>query len=92
MEMILTFENTNFSVKGEHLLLRGGLDVKVMPLPTTIRAGCGLCLRVPPRQLAEAETILADAGVPIEGVYSRKTENGSSTYLPVERGVPCEDD
>lgn len=79
MEIVLTFENTNHSVKAEQALLAGGIAVAVMPLPAAIRAGCGLCLRVALPALEQAEALLAGDAIPIQGRYSR-SDGGYQPY------------
>ena len=44
MEYVLTFKNTNFAIKSEQYLLVKKLHVSVIPLPSDISAGCGICL------------------------------------------------
>ena len=46
MEYIITFKNTHFAIKAEQKLLAKNLKVGVLPLPTQISAGCGICLKI----------------------------------------------
>lgn len=71
MELVLTFAKTNYSIQGEQLLLDAGIPVKVMPLPSSIKAGCGLCLRIQPERWEEVRGILEGHHVPVEGVFER---------------------
>ena len=80
MEYILTFGSTSHSIRAEQTLLAKGLSVTVMPLPSAIRAGCGLCLRVREPHLAAARETLSDAAVPIERIYLREPTGPVSTY------------
>lgn len=43
---ILTFPNTHMAIYAEKVLLKAGFSVGVMPLPSSIKAGCGIALRV----------------------------------------------
>ena len=80
MELVLTFARTNETIHAEHILLEAGLAVQVMPLPSAIRAGCGVCLRLPQAQLQQASALLGQAGIPVEGVYTRTVADGQSEY------------
>ena len=82
MEHILTFGSTSHSIRAEQLLLAAGLSVSVMPLPSAIRAGCGLCLRVAAAALPSARVALDAAGVPIEHIYLREPSGSGSIYTP----------
>ncbi|WP_434510251.1 DUF3343 domain-containing protein [Desulfitobacterium sp. AusDCA] len=43
---ILTFPSTHMAIYAEKALLQAGFSVGVMPLPSSIKAGCGIALRV----------------------------------------------
>ncbi len=76
MEYVVTFPSTNQAILGENLLLNQEFTVQVMPLPATIKAGCGLCLRLQPDQFQDAHQVLLDGGVMIEGIYRRDRAKG----------------
>lgn len=82
MEVVLTFLNTNHVIKAEQALLDAGKNVKVMPLPSAIRSGCGLCLRLQPEDAEEARELLRLAGDPPDAMYLRDTSDGVSRYQP----------
>lgn len=85
-ELVLTFDTTQHAIAAEAALLAGGLAVHVMPLPSDIRAGCGLCLGIPPETYAQATALLARAGIPTGGAYTRAVQGGKSHYQPYEGG------
>ncbi len=87
MELVLTFSSTRGSIQAERLLLDGGVDARAMPLPSSIRAGCGIALRIAPEAFSAAERLLAPA-VPVEGVYARAVVDGVAIYTPYERWTP----
>jgi len=89
MEIILTFYTTRAAIGGEGCLLKAGLKVKAMALPSALGAGCGLCLRLEKSELQRALEILKDAGLEAEGAFSRLVENGRSVYraVPDNNGV-----
>jgi hypothetical protein len=80
--MLLAFAHTAHAIRAETLLLEAGLPVGVMSLPSSIKAGCGLCLRLQAGQWDTARKCLSGAGLLPEGRYYRITENGKSRYTP----------
>lgn len=82
MEAVFTFHNTHHAIRGEQALLAGEIQVKVMPLPSQLGAGCGLCLRVPETELPRAREILAEADIEPQGLYWKRLENGRTVYTP----------
>ena len=81
MEYIITFKNTNAAIKAEQCLLEEKLHVGVIPLPSQISAGCGICLRLSQDEIQAALRILADAQIDETGLFSRTTENGRFVYI-----------
>lgn len=79
-EIVLTFANTNSAIQAEHVLLKAGIDVRVMSLPSAIRAGCGICLRLAPGDMRSAWPVLQQAGSEVEASYVRHVRGGSSEY------------
>ena len=90
VEIVLTFSNTNYSIKGEQALLAADIPVKVMPLPAEIRAGCGLCLRIDEIDFPKVKLTLKEANVPVEGEYLRKTVENKTVYEAYEKGIENE--
>lgn len=78
MGRIITFTSTNNAIKGESILIKNGLAVTVMPLPTEIRAGCGICLGVKDDDMISAMDILISAGIVGSESYAMK---GQGTRL-----------
>lgn len=77
---VLTFQNTNYSIKAEQTLLSAKIPVTVIPLPSAIHAGCGLSIRICAADLARARESLAQAGVPIQGAYMQEQAEGGVSY------------
>lgn len=80
MEYILTFKNTNSAIKSEQFLLAEKLHVTVMPLPSQIRAGCGISLRLTAEEIGTAVRVLSEKGIEETGLYSRKEVDGKYIY------------
>ena len=83
IEYVLTFKNTNFAIKAERFLLAEKLKIGVMPLPSQVSAGCGICLRVSEGELERALSILDDKHIGEVGLYSRTCEGGKYFYEEV---------
>lgn len=62
-EVIITFPNTHNAIAAERTLLKQHFAVKVMPLPASIKAGCGICLRVARHNYLDAIACLDDADI-----------------------------
>lgn len=84
MEILFAFENTTDAITAEQVLLSGGLPVTVMPLPGSIRAGCGICLRLPSAQISSARAALAAKNIHQYRLYTRTTSGGGSQYAPYQ--------
>lgn len=80
----MAFAGTSDAIKAEQALVNAGLHVRVMNLPSSIRAGCGICLRLGPDDYTTASRLLNAAGVAPQGVYERHPSPTGSTYLPVK--------
>jgi hypothetical protein len=89
MEAVFTFKNTHDAIRGERILLDGGIRVKVMALPSGLGAGCGLCLRVAPDLLPVSRDILHEYDIVPEGIYFKRMENGKTVYSTLEASGLC---
>ncbi len=74
-EYLITFSRTNEAIKGEQILLDKGLSVRVMPLPSRIKAGCGICFRIRPSDFEEAVSSLQEAGIRDIGLYEKDQQS-----------------
>ena len=82
-EAILTFQSTHQAIGGEKTLIEASIPVRVMGLPGAIQAGCGLCLRIDPEDLAESKSLLAKKGIWIEGCYLKTFLGGKTVYVAI---------
>jgi hypothetical protein len=83
-EIIITFAATGAALKGEEVLQKHGLPVRVMARPNDLGAQCGFCLRVDPENWPQAVFLLEKEDIKIEGLYNQlPTENGRWAYWPV---------
>jgi hypothetical protein len=63
MQCLIVFENTHAAIKAEKLLLAADMKVFVVPLPSSVRAGCGISLRVCQDHSDAAQTLLEAEGI-----------------------------
>jgi len=78
MEYIITFKSTNRAIKAEQSLLEKRISATVLPLPSQIREGCGICLRVSPGDIRLALGLLTEKN--IEGIRLFFREMAGSHY------------
>ncbi len=82
MEYVFTFTTTSLAIKAEQALLGAGLKITVMPLPSQIKAGCGLCLRVQKEDLQTARTLLREKEITNSEIYE-KTKGPSGSIFTI---------
>ncbi|MDR1019570.1 MAG: DUF3343 domain-containing protein [Synergistaceae bacterium] len=83
MDMVINFANVSSAIAAEQALSQAGILAMVMPTPSSVQAGCGFCLRLPPQSLDAAIERLDSDGVSYSGVFSRSVEQGGDTYVPL---------
>ncbi|MDD2217244.1 MAG: DUF3343 domain-containing protein [Eubacteriales bacterium] len=83
MEYVITFKNTNFAIKAEQILLADRLRVTVMPLPSQIKAGCGICLRINPEQIGSALKILKSNHIGETVIYLKRVDNNRTSFQEI---------
>ena len=67
----------------EQSLLEGKFSVRVMPVPSSIREGCGFCLRLMPEELEQAVAFLTERGLTITEAYLPAGEPVSYKKIPL---------
>jgi hypothetical protein len=75
-ELIVGFGGVSQAILAEQTLTEQGVPVRVMPLPASIRAGCGFCLRFFPADLKRAVAFLSEHGISITEAWEQ-AEDGS---------------
>ena len=81
MSYILTFVNTHAAIFAEKALLKAGYPVGVMPLPSGIKAGCGIALRV--ADYISSNLLLNENNIVVSAVYQRTTDFHGTVYSEV---------
>ncbi len=82
MEILIVFDTTSNAIGAEMALENANIPVKVMNIPSSIRAGCGISLRVAPQDIARAITVLEEKKLVAGGYYKRSVSDGKSHYAP----------
>ncbi|MDR0649096.1 MAG: DUF3343 domain-containing protein [Synergistaceae bacterium] len=85
--MMISFANASSAITADKLLSEAGIVAMVMPVPSAIQTGCGFCLRLSPKLLADAIKLIESNGVAYSGVFSRTEEQGVSAYRPLGQGT-----
>ena len=80
MQILLTFGDTRSAINAEKLLLEHEIPVSVMPLPTQIGVGCGLCLRLDENWRGQSIDLLHTTDVKVLQTYSIQRENQTVRY------------
>lgn len=81
MSYILTFANTHAAIFAEKALLQAEYSVGVMPLPSSIKAGCGIALRVVDYIMSNA--LLKENNIVVSAVYHVQEKSHGSVYSEV---------
>ncbi|MDR0540155.1 MAG: DUF3343 domain-containing protein [Spirochaetaceae bacterium] len=81
-EIIVCFENVAQAIMAEQALVEKKVDVRVMPTPSSIRAGCGFCLRFLPEFFKNVIRFLAEQNFFVSEAYCREKAAGS--YKKIE--------
>jgi hypothetical protein len=61
--MILIFRGTHQVLSAEKHLKRGGVAMRLIPVPRTLTSDCGLAIRIPSGERVHARKILLAAGL-----------------------------
>ena len=81
MSYILTFANTHAAIFAEKALLQAGYPVGVMPLPSGIKAGCGIALRV--ADYIASSALLKANNIVVSAVYQASANLHGTVYSEV---------
>ena len=84
-EVIICFQSVAQAILAEQSLSEGGFSVRVMPVPSGIREGCGFCLRLLPEELEQAAAFLLERGIVLTEVYlpEESTDGQSVSYKKI---------
>lgn len=66
---VLTFHSTHDALRAEKVLFQAGLRPQCIPVPRQLSANCGIALALAPSDCRQAESLLAQQGVPLAGAH-----------------------
>jgi hypothetical protein len=61
-EVIICFESVSGAIMAEEALVKQAFNVRVMPVPSGIKSGCGFCLRFSREEIGRAAAFLSEHG------------------------------
>ena len=69
--LLLTFTATAAAMAMERLCRERGLPGRLIPVPGSLRAGCGLCWRAPAESREALEQLVTEEHLAVDGIYLR---------------------
>ena len=66
---VILVPSTSAALRGEKVLQRAGLQVKLIPVPREISSNCGISIRFAWEERMQVETALAENKVSIESIH-----------------------
>lgn len=67
---VVTFRTTTGAMAMERLCHAGGLPGRLIPVPRTITAGCGMCWAAPPGSREGLEKLVMREHLDVDGIYA----------------------
>lgn len=68
-DCVITFQSVSYSIKFEKKMKEKGINVKLVPVPRSISASCGMCGKFDCSQRDEIERICTEGKIKHEGIY-----------------------
>lgn len=69
--LLLTFAATTAAMVMERLCRERGLTGRLIPVPGSLRSGCGLCWRAPVESRVALEALVTEERLAVDGIYVR---------------------
>lgn len=69
LRVILTFSTTTDAMAMENYAMSHGIPGRLIPVPTAISAGCGMCWSAPMEAKDSVEDAVKAAALRTEGIY-----------------------
>ena len=66
---VVLFRSTSGVLRAEKLLKKGGVPIKLIPVPRQLSSDCGICLRFERSDEERIRTILEQEAAEIKGVH-----------------------
>ena len=69
-KLVITFHTTAAAMAMEKLCHEQGLPGRLIPVPRSITAGCGMCWSAPPSARADLEALVIRERLDVDGLYA----------------------
>ena len=69
-KLVITFHTTAAAMAMEKLCHEQGLPGRLIPVPRSITAGCGICWAAPPESRTALEELVMERHIQIDGIYA----------------------
>lgn len=66
----MTFKSVHHAMRTDANLKEKNIKYKIIPVPTSISATCGMCIRFEKEQLEEIKGIMVEYSLEYEGIHS----------------------
>ena len=67
---VVTFPTTTAAMEMETACRAAGLPGRLIPVPRSITAGCGMCWSAPPSARADLEALVIRERLDVDGLYA----------------------
>lgn len=67
--VVVTFSTTTGAMAMEAAARAAGVPGRLIPVPRSVTAGCGLCWAAPPEDRAAVEALVIQRGLDVDGIY-----------------------
>ena len=67
---VVTFRTTTAAMEMERICKAAGVPGRLIPVPRTITAGCGMCWAAPPEAQEAVEDLVMEQHLMIDGIYA----------------------
>ena len=67
---VVTFRTTTGAMAMERACQAAGLPGRLIPVPRTITAGCGMCWAAPPEAREAVEELVMEQHLDVDGIYA----------------------
>ena len=68
--LVVTFDATAAAMAAEKYCLERGVPGRLIPVPRSITAGCGMCWSAPPSARADLEALVIRERLDVDGLYA----------------------
>ena len=69
LRLIVTFNSTTDAIRFEKYCKANSIEGRLIPVPRTISASCGMCWRTQPENQSRIEAAMDKAGLIISDIY-----------------------